>query len=458
MASTIYYGKSTSAANEVNKVINTDLTFDALEEGDILSVYFSNRNDSNGIKLVIPNTSGNISIVAYNNRNLPIQAGTWGDGSIVNFIYVCYDSQLGLYCWRIISEQPATDTTYGSVVIDNNDDDNSAVSLGQVKNLITTASVGELSYTSVEFEEGITIGTLTLTSYVDGSESSTEATIEIPKSAVLPTDLSYFTNDAGYITNETEENLTFTGISRTINISDENNTFTTIDLQDDNNGLHINSLENIYLQPAQPDIEHVGTVYVGSESIPADLNVQGTIDTTYLNSERGAFSNVLTANSAIIDHLEINTNGSAILRNVTVDSLTIGEASINNYVADKITTSLPTEAYRIFTSGAKNIIWKWHTSKEINLAPGAYEYQLYIGDYGIEGYRAIGIISWECFHADKGTSPWLANLYGFYWGLSEVSGKNDALYAKVYNVSSKDSITKLKVKACVLLMRDTAWP
>ena len=142
--------------------------------------------------------------------------------------------------------------------------------------------------------------------------------------------------------------------------------------------------------------------------------------------------------------------------NTIIDSLSIGNAPLNDYIYNKITDDFLGQAYRIFKGGGnQHVRWVRHSGRASNIAAGKFNSRIDLGDCGLKGYRTVGIISWECFHkeSDSGTAPYQANLYGFYWGKSETTGLYDHLYAKVYNCGSTP-ITNLWVSALVLLLRN----
>lgn len=449
MASTIYYGKSETPANtQVKRVVMEEVP--NFQPGDILSVYFTYGNSFNGPTLVVTNGDVNQNNAISNDTGLSILApgqgtaiiGSWTDGEVVNFSYT--EVPNNVFYWELIGKSIATDTIYGGVLLDGNSD-NSAISIGAAKRLMSSAAVGSISYETRQFETATEVGDLTLTTYnpATGDTDTQTATIVIPHDATYPP-ISQITNDAGYISESSA------AATNGILFKSENNSNDTLRVGDDNNSstvINLNNNGDLTLTPVAGD-----TVINGS------LTVNGTINGIFNTTASSTIPNLT------VDTINVTSNGNGLSvsgnthlqGNTIIDSLSIGNAPLNDYIYNKITDDFLGQAYRIFKGGGnQHVRWVWHSGRASNIAAGKFNSRIDLGDCGLKGYRTVGIISWECFHkeSDSGTAPYQANLYGFYWGKSETTGLYDHLYAKVYNCGSTP-ITNLWVSALVLLLRN----
>ena len=449
MASTIYYGKSeTPATTQVKRVVMEEVP--NFQPGDILSVYFTYGNSFNGPTLVVTNGDVNQNNVISNDTGLSILApgqgtaviGSWTDGEVVNFSYT--EVPNNVFYWELIGKSIATDTIYGGVLLDGNSD-NSAISIGAAKRLLSSAAVGSISYETRQFETATEVGDLTLTTYnpATGDTDTQTATIVIPHDATYPP-ISQITNDAGYISESS------TAVTSGILFKSTNNSNDTLRVGDDSDSstvINLNNNGNLTLTPVD-----------GNTVINSGLTVNGAISGTFNATAPSTIPNLT------VDTINVTSNGNGLSvsgnthlqGNTIIDSLNIGDTPLSSYVYDKIDDEFLSQAYRIFkASGNQHIKWQWIYSKGYDIAPNETA-KIYVGDASIVGYRTVGIISWRCYNT---TYAGYANLCGFYWltedpdGHPSHTGVYDCLYAEVCNIGSK-SLTQLKVQALVLLMRD----
>lgn len=457
MASTVYFGKSTtSGATETKNVILSG-TFDAdnLHDGDVLNVYFTQKNEHSSINLALyindsNNNNAVNSRIAYNTGTIAVQPGAWGPGEVVNFVYVAGNNNQAE--WQMVAKGIATSSVYGNVLLDSNDVNNentSAISIANAKTLIAASNTSSLTYVP-EINTGTILGYLT---YTTPSQSNT-LTLYTP---TIPSDLGGFTNNAGYLTNQIDTNLYFTGdvdggdSNKQLWVvdDDDNTNQCIIDLKDDSTGaFNVTAIDNILLQPANGK-----DVIIGSQNSNADLVVNGGLTISgnaSLTGNTTTITNLVATDAAITNLTATNSDLGA----TDVDSLSIDGVPLNTYLQSNYNVLSSTNFNKIFQS--PNIRWERKTSDRFTLAPGAYNWQIKVGDFSKEGYRTVGIISWECYHDDNynGTNPWFANLYGFYWERSSVSGENNVLYAKVSNISTSKSIENLRVTAFVWYVKN----
>ncbi len=443
MASTIYYGKSETPVDvQVKRIILKEIP--SFQLGDILSVYFKEGNSVDYPTLVISNGDVNENNVISNDTGLSIYTpgqgsnaiGAWTDGEVVNFSYT--EKIDNVFGWEIIGKSIATNTIYGSVLLDG-DSDKSAISKGEVKRLLTSTTVGTINYQSRDLGEQATpIGDLTLTTYnpATGETNTQTATVEIPYKNV-PTNVSFFENDAAYI------NESATAVTNGILFKSKNNINDTLRVRNDNKSstvINLNNNGNLSLTPIS-----------GDTVINSGLTVNGVISGEFNATAPSTIPNLT------VDTINVTTDGEGLTvqgnthlqGNTVIDSLNIGDTPLSSYVYDKIDDEFLSQAYRIFRAdGNRHVKWTWYTAENINLSVGQGK-AIDLGDAGQVGYRTIGIISWEIYNTKYAGQ---VNLYGFYWGKSETTGLYDHLYAKVYN-HGPNEIVGLKVTALVLLLR-----
>lgn len=214
MASTVYYGKSTTGASERTKVVRLyNLTENEIEkaqqsvlfnQGDLVIAYFSQKNliDGPQLSFKIGDTNQEISFPSdsgkniYNKLNNPALSGCWGDGETVTFVYtgdsVISDTNSATYYWEMVEGVTATDDTYGFVTLDK--DDNGAISRGAVLNLLGQGSNLRLESNSDYSDTGISIGTLDL---INGQ--NTLSSVELYAPAIPTTTGAFINNGSGTI-------------------------------------------------------------------------------------------------------------------------------------------------------------------------------------------------------------------------------------------------------------------
>ena len=441
MASTVYYGVSTTPGDQqVKKVKMADTDFQ-LQKGDILSVYFAFKNEVENptLALYIKDANEEINLsnangdIIYNTGRLPVQIGAWTDGEVVNFSYThngsITESNDNIYYWEIISKAVATSDTYGTVILDGIDD-GSAASIGKVKTLIQKIGSGELTYTNLT-DNGTEVGTLTLTNYdKDGNpdpDKSCSATISIPSL----TKVSDFTNDTGFITSRLTKDLNFVGSSKKLRVN--NSIIIDLDNSDAHNVI-INSQGSISLRPASQ-------VNIGTSDKNRNLKVFGNISATGtispINASSGSITNLKTSTITI-------TNGSiagqptANLGNTSVTSLNINGQDLYTYMNGYLTAPMSELGNYVHTQMYDNSYLIVETSKSAatSITAKTFDSKILVGDFSriIEaGYRRLGVVRWECY---KGTTsnPWDVTVYGMFWEGNKLYAKAAALVKDVKNV------------------------
>lgn len=440
MASTVYYGVSTTPGNEaVKKVKMADTDFQ-LQEGDILSVYFAFKNEIKNPTLALyigdaneeinqSNASGD---TIYNTGGLPVQIGAWTNGEVVNFSYThngsITESNDNIYYWEIISKAVATSDTYGTVVLDG-EDDSSAASIGKVKTLIQNIGSGELEYTNLT-DNGTEVGTLTLTNYDKNGDpdpdKSCSATIYIPSL----TNISDFTNDTGFITNQLTDDLNFVGSSKKLRV----NSSTIIDL--DNSNAHnviINSQGSINLLPTTQ-------VNVGTSNQNKNLKVFGNISATGtispINASSGSITNLET--STITIDRSIVGQPTANLGDTSVTSLNINGQDLYTYMNGYLTAPMSELGNYVHTQMYDDSYLIIETSKSAatSITAKTFDSKILVGDFSriIEaGYRRLGVVRWECYKGST-SNPWDVTVYGMFWEGNKLYAKAAALTNDVKNV------------------------
>lgn len=470
MASTIYYGVSTTPGNQQVKKVKMANTDFQLQEGDILSVYFAFKNEIENPTLALyigdvneeinqSNASGD---TIYNTGRLPVQIGAWTNGEIVNFSYThngsITESNDNIYYWEIVSKAVATNDTYGTVVLDG-EDDGSAASIRKVKTLIQNIGSGELEYIPT-IENGTEIGTLKLTNFDEEGavdyDHSYETTIYVP---TIPSIVSAFTNDSGYITSQLTNDLNFVGSSKKLRVG----TSTAIDLDEDTtHNFIVNSQGTIDLIP-------VSQVRVGTANANKSLRVYGAITGDFLNSATLSVDTINSRNSGgTISFGSPISAETGTITNLTTNGITIGNQSLSQYIqsflSEESATStlnswlheqlngyLVTESYfapfNIAPDGVQVIAF----ATDPQYAPRGTE-QMTIAESGNlnkEGYEIVGIIRWETF-LDGTSNPQNAHVYGIYWDNNDCTTGN--LYMKITTSLSNTTAvsTKGKVRAEIL--------
>lgn len=430
MASTVYYGMSQTEADVQEKeVILEDANFNPnnLIRGDILVVYFAHRNEIDNPTLILNigdseqehNNSNAGGDFTYNTGVIPVLAGAWADGEVVTFCYTYNDSVVEnadqVTYWEIVGKPVATDETYGDVKIAQVDDDeyedDAAASIGVVKELIGDATIGQLDYDSV-FET--VAGTLTLAQYEEGDsghEHPIEGTISTVQILVptIPTNVSEFTNDAGYITNSIIGSLDFVDPTNDVGQQLKADGDVIIDLKEnETDNVIINGLNDIVLNPE-------GQVIIGSQADNDNLTVYGNI---YANNLDAAGITVDTIDAHTDNGIITFTSPTNLEDTVTFsDGIYIGNQTLEDYIISLFDSD---DNENIITTAAAGLFHDYLKTVRYNAGPydlslGARQQVDFVGStIHIDGYTPVGVITWETWC--HGTSnPENANIFGVWW-------------------------------------------
>ena len=484
VASNVYYGICTTAGDTQNKQVqlvnvSSELEGFHLQKGDFLSVYFVNKNEANGVTLTLfigdinqeYNSNTSIDESGFNTSTIGVAPGAWTDGEVVIFSYTHNGSVVenadNNYYWEMVGKPIATSDTYGDVILDG-DDPATAASQNKVNALIDARGVKELAYEDVS-AGGTTIGRLRLnTRYSNDNISSQEPPIVI-KIPNIPTKISELKNDAGYIINETENNLTFTGGSKQIKVRNNGSDTTIIDLYDSSNNppdVAINSLNDINLNPT-------GNVNI---TLPENkqLNVLdgNGIACNKLNSA-DLFVDDITAHTSagtITFHSPVNIpNGPNVINGLQTDGIKItsgsepqdlddylvdvlgedeAKAVLNSWLASKLDNYLKTvrihsQTGHISAGGTFMVeLGNGTQTYTINQQPdGDRESEPTNASLKLDGYDIVGIIAWETW----GSNYACTNICSVYWNNNDPSTG----FLKLRVSSSKD-IPGTRVSADIL--------
>lgn len=469
MASTVYYGTSITGENVPQKVVKikqADFNPNNLRPGDILSVYFAHRNSVENPSLVytIGDSEQEISAtgdskgdsIKNTNQNGALP-GAWTDGEVVNFSYTA-DSDItqGLNnttYWEMVAKGVATDETYGVVKID--DGDESAISVGAVKDMLESLTVPTVIYHSTISAEN-EIGYISVTYHdIDGTDEEVKTYVYIPHIPNDTGDLEF--NSAGYLTNLITTDVTFNGAdsdgSKKIKIDDGDGAITIIDLDNYNNGVDIYSQENINLLPT-------GQVIIGTQGDNKNLTVYGDI-----------YANNLDASGITVDTIGAHTDNGIITftspTNLEDDivmsgGIYVGEQTLEEYVeslfdSDENKNAISDAAADLFSDYLKTV--RYHagpTSIGLNsiktvvygdnptaIPSDTIPNTVITGEnLNIEGYEILGVITWETYM--NGTSnPKNANIYGIWWQGNDP--KSGVLYLKLTALDAAASNIKTSV-------------
>lgn len=477
MASTVYYGTSITGENVPQKVVKikqADFNPNDLQPGDILSVYFAHRNSVENPSLVytIGDSEQEISATGDSNGDsikntnqngaLP---GAWTDGEVVNFSYTA-DSDItqgsnNTTYWEMVAKGVATDETYGVVKID--DGDESAISVGAVKDMLESLTVPTVIYHSTIPAEN-EIGYISVTYHdIDGTDEEVKTYVYIPHIPNDTGDLEF--NSAGYLTNLITTDITFNGAdsdgSKKIKIDDGDGAITIIDLDNYNNGVDIYSQENINLLPT-------GQVVIGTQGDNKDLTVYGDI-----------YANNLDASGITVDTIGAHTDNGIITftspTNLEDDivmngGIYVGEQTLEEYVeslfdSDENKNAISDAAADLFNDYLKTV--RYHagpTSIGLNsiktvvygdnptaIPSDTIPNTVITGEnLNIEGYEILGVITWETYM--NGTSnPKNANIYGIWWQGNDP--KSGVLYLKLTALDA--AVSNIKTSVDILYKKKT---
>lgn len=451
MASTVYFGKSTTGSGVSTKIVTLNGTLNPsdLKDGDILYVYFNNTNTQGQIALELQINDSNQGLTTnsrnvYNTGVINIADGAWAPNEVVCFAYV-KNNNTNEARWEMVAKNRASTTVYGNVLLNGSDESNSAISVTNAKNLIASSVASNLVYRD-DYLQGSLIGQLTYTPPAGSSIEPTAINIHVPS---YPTSLEQFTNNK-YITNilggenaPDKSNLIFSGNTKQIWVNDGIDNQCIIDLKTDDTGaLKLTALENILLQPANGK-----DVVIGTNSNNTDLIVNGSIAVTG-DADIGGTTTIsdLVATNATITNLQILGSN---LGDADMESLSIGGIDLSDYIDNRIHIKYLDEAYRIFGSDSQHITWM-SRSVQGTIASGKTTY-VEIGDFGKVGYRTVGIVSWNI---DSVTHGYCARVLGFKWTNSPTTNKNDVLHIKIYNDDSA-AIT-VTASAIVWMVKDNS--
>ena len=485
VASNIYYGicatEGAVSEKEVQLVnVSSELEGLHLQKGDFLSVYFVNGNEANSVTLTLYigdinqeyNTSASVDETVYNTGVIGVVPGAWIDGEVVNFSYTHNGSVVenadNNYYWEMVGKPIATSNTYGDVLFDkvNEEDGSPALSKNKIDQLIASKGVNFLSYDSYADEQ--LIGELYLnTRYPNGiieTDQENSIIIKIPK---IPKDTGDLTNNAGYIIDETGNNLTFTGGSKQIKVRNNGSDTTIIDLCDSSSApeppdVTINSLGNINLNPTG----HVNITLPTNKQ----LNVSGGngIACDKLDSA-DLFVDDITAHTSagtITFHSPVNIpNGPNVVNGLQTNGIEINNQTLEEYIIS-----------RLGSNNAKAVLDSWLASKldnylktvrihsqtghisaggtfMVELGNGTQTYTINQQPDGdreseptnaslkLDGYDIVGIIAWETW----GSNYACTNICSVYWNNNDPSTG----FLKLRVSSSKD-IPGTRVSADIL--------
>lgn len=446
MANKIYYGVSTTAsATAVKQVKLVDASFNvsSLQKGDILSVYFAHKNTATNVSLALyindvqqeTNTSDANGNLVYNTGLVQVKSGAWTDGEVVNFSYThngtITENPDNVYYWEMVGKPVATKTTYGDVTLDGDDD--SAASLGKVKELLSTRTGATLSYDNL-VGTNTQIGTLHLQTSDAEGEPITKTIDLFTITPVIPTKTSDLTNDSGFLTNPLQ--VTINGQKKTI-----------IDLHNSNQDTVINSVGGgILLRPAQQVV--IGTTQ-NNRNLTVNGNIislGGIITAPTIKTSSALETNTIrsyTSSGTITFDSPVNiASGSNTINNLHTNGITIGNQSLPNYIASQIGDTNVTNALNSWLAGRLNdylYTRRYHCGPfgnieagkwiMIELGGGNQNSYTYTRDDGSEsnstkanlnipGYDIVGIIAWETYGPDYCS---YGNICSIYWNNNDPS-------------------------------------
>ena len=475
MASIVYYGVSqTAAATQVKQVILEDANFNPnnLIKGDILNVYFSQRNEVDNPTLVLNigdpeqehNNSNAGGDLTYNTGVIPVLAGAWADGEVVSFCYTYNGSVVEnadqVTYWEMVGKPVATNETHGDVKIahpteEKDYEDDAAASVGVVKELIGDVTIGKLTYEST-YET--VAGTLSLAQYEPGDtsyENPIEGTLTSVQVTVptVPPNVGAFDNDVGYITNPINGTLDF--ITNTDEPKNPDQQITAdgniiIDLkEDETNNLVINGLNDIVLNPE-------GQVIIGSQDDNDNLTVYGNIYANNLDASGITVDTIGAHNTT--NNLITFTSPTNLEDTVTMNGgIYIGNQTLEDYITSLFDSGDNVDAIGAATAGLFHDYLKTqrYYSRSFSIQQGVIRYIAFASEppanmsdtsvsvvvyqregsrnLNIDGYDIVGIITWETWMGNEEaqstiSTPKNANIYGIWWKNNDPTTGN--LYLK----------------------------
>ena len=485
VASNVYYGICTTAGDTQNKQVqlvnvSSELEGFHLQKGDILSVYFVNKNEANGVTLTLfigdinqeYNSNTSVDESGFNTSTIGVAPGAWTDGEVVIFSYTHNGSVVenadNNYYWEMVGKPIATSDTYGDVLFDkvNEEDGSPALSKNKIDQLIASKGVNFLSYDSYADEQ--LIGELYLnTRYPNGTIETDQENSIIIKTPKIPKDTGDLTNEAGYIKNEIGTNLTFTGGSKQIKVRNNGSDTTIIDLCDSSSApeppdVTINSLGNINLNPTG----HVNITLPTNKQ----LNVSGGdgiacdkldsadlfVDDITAHTSAGTITfhspvnlpNGLSANGLQLTSDSNVTIGSTSLPNYLGSFLTNNATRLNSWLADQLDGYLYTRRIHSqtgqITAGGTFMVELGGGAQHAytsNIQPGDTESESTTANLNLPGYDIVGIIAWETW----GSNYACTNICSVYWNNNDPSTG----FLKL-RVSSSKNIPSTRVSADIL--------
>ena len=353
----------------------------------------------------------------------------------------------------MIAKGVATDETYGVVKID--DGDESAISVGAVKDMLKSLTAPTVIYHSTIPVENA-IGYISVIYHnIDGTDEEVKTYVYIPHIPNDTGDLEF--NSAGYLTNLITTDVTFNGAdsdgSKKIKIDDGDGAITIIDLDNYNNGVDIYSQENINLLPT-------GQVIIGTQGDNKNLTVYGdiyannldasgiTVDTIGAHTDNG----IITFTSPTNLEDDIVMNGGIYVGEQTleeyVESLFDSDENknaINDAAADLFSDYLKTVRYHAGPTsiGLNSIKTVVYGDNPTAIPSDTIPNTVITGEnLNIEGYEILGVITWETYM--NGTSnPKNANIYGIWWQGNDP--KSGILYLKLTALDAAASNIKTSV-------------
>jgi hypothetical protein len=444
MASTVYYGKSTTASGETTKqvVLENVESLPSLQSGDLLGVYFAQGNTvtpgANGIRLALyigdvdseGNTNDANGSTIFNTADVAVGSGDWKDGEVVLFSYTLNsnvtENPNAVAYWEMVAKAHAKSDVYGDVLLEDQDStkDESAATIGLIKQMIEDALPPEWQYHDLTSSPHQQIGTF----YVIDDEDH-----QIEKAQIyIPKNVGFFDNDVGYISKEVPTDLIFTG--------------------EDSNG----SKE---LQIQNPEDESPTTVidldnYEGLVGIYGDTYVYGDLH-----------ANNLDTGKILTDEIHVHTEGQTIQ---VTSPINIGNTiHLNNdvYIGDQTLEDYIKDLFDDEDSGIQSMIdeglagaladymftKRYYASVPNTISQNSIVMVVF-GDNPTEtrsdvaatyysneslhvpGYDIAAVTTWETWQSGDKSNPKNANVFGIWWQANDP--QQEVLYLKVTAVDA----------------------